>query len=320
MKKFVTSEMIASAREIDLLTYLRRYEPDELVKISDNVYCTRSHDSLKISNGAWMWWSTGIGGYTALDYLVKVKGVSFVDAVTLLCEQKGTVTLPESSPPKGVKKTQPLLLPPRSENNIIALSYLCSRGIDVRITLECAERGLIYESLPYHSVVFVGFDHNHNPRYAGFRATNGQRIMGECSGSDKHYSFRMVGASNPAVHLFESAIDLLSFATLLMYGGEDYRKQNLLSLAGIYAPSKDKSRANIPVVLQDYLGEHPLTKKIFVHFDNDSKGRQAAQVIVNKLSDKYDVVDFPPPAGKDFNDFLLIQRQKQYKMTHSQER
>lgn len=30
-------------------------KPDELVKISSRVYSTRTHDSLKISNGKWMW-------------------------------------------------------------------------------------------------------------------------------------------------------------------------------------------------------------------------------------------------------------------------
>lgn len=54
---------------------------DELVKRDGNEYCTRTHDSLKISNGKWFWWSRGIGGVSALDYLVKVRGLDFVTAV-----------------------------------------------------------------------------------------------------------------------------------------------------------------------------------------------------------------------------------------------
>ena len=54
---------------MDLLTYLKNYEPYELVHFSGNTYTTRTHDSLKISNGKWMWWSRGIGGRSALDYL-----------------------------------------------------------------------------------------------------------------------------------------------------------------------------------------------------------------------------------------------------------
>ena len=74
---YIAPEVITEARRMDLLTYLRAYEPNELVRFSGNTYTTRTHDSLKISNGKWMWWSRGIGGNSALDYLVKVKGLSF---------------------------------------------------------------------------------------------------------------------------------------------------------------------------------------------------------------------------------------------------
>ena len=67
---FIAPELIIQAKQMDLLTYLRNYEPYELVKFSGNTYCTRTHDSLKISNGKWIWWSRGIGGRSALDYLI----------------------------------------------------------------------------------------------------------------------------------------------------------------------------------------------------------------------------------------------------------
>ena len=70
---YISPEVVEQARQIDLLTYLQSCEPQELVRISGNNYTTRTHDSLKISNGKWMWWSQRIGGYNALDYLVKVK-------------------------------------------------------------------------------------------------------------------------------------------------------------------------------------------------------------------------------------------------------
>ena len=80
-------EVVQEAKKMDLLTYLKNYEPYELVHFSGNTYTTRTHDSLKISNGKWMWWSRGIGGRSALDYLVKVKGHSFLEAVQILAEQ-----------------------------------------------------------------------------------------------------------------------------------------------------------------------------------------------------------------------------------------
>lgn len=69
---YVSPDDILKAKEMDLLTYLQTYEPNELVRISPHTYCTREHDSLKISNGKWHWFSRGIGGKSALDYLIKV--------------------------------------------------------------------------------------------------------------------------------------------------------------------------------------------------------------------------------------------------------
>ena len=51
---FIAPELIIQAKQMDLLTYLKNYEPYELVKFSGNTYCTRTHDSLKISNGKWI--------------------------------------------------------------------------------------------------------------------------------------------------------------------------------------------------------------------------------------------------------------------------
>ena len=78
---YIAPEIIIQAKEMDLLTYLRNYEPYELVRLTGNTYTTRTHDSLKISNGKWMWWSRGIGGRNALDYLIKVRDMNFIEAV-----------------------------------------------------------------------------------------------------------------------------------------------------------------------------------------------------------------------------------------------
>lgn len=51
---YMTKNQIAAAREMDLLTYLRQSEPEELVHIGGSTYATRTHDSLKFptANGA----------------------------------------------------------------------------------------------------------------------------------------------------------------------------------------------------------------------------------------------------------------------------
>ena len=82
----VSKEQIERAKEIDLLSYLQQYEPQELKRTGPHEYCTITHDSLKISNGKWHWFSRGIGGKTTLDYLIKVRDMDFVEAVSLLCD------------------------------------------------------------------------------------------------------------------------------------------------------------------------------------------------------------------------------------------
>ena len=48
---YVDAAAFEAARQIDLLSYLQAYEPGELFHVSGSTYCTREHDSLKISNG-----------------------------------------------------------------------------------------------------------------------------------------------------------------------------------------------------------------------------------------------------------------------------
>ena len=144
---YIPPEVIEQARQIDLLTYLQNCEPHELVRISGNNYTTRTHDSLKISNGKWMWWSQRIGGYNALDYLVKVRGFSFVEAVETLMG-KAAVMPTLTVRPKQEEKPKTLLLPEKSKTTDKIREYLFSRGIDAAITDECIKKGVIFDSLP----------------------------------------------------------------------------------------------------------------------------------------------------------------------------
>lgn len=311
---YVTPEQITQAKELDLLTYLQRYDPHELVHVSGNTYCTREHDSLKISNGKWNWFSRGIGGKTALDYLIKVQGFSFTQAVEALAGQNFSPLphVPQAQP----KKQEPrvLSLPQPSRCATHAVSYLHGRGIDYDLIDYCIQAGRVYESQKYHNVVFVGRDLKGQPRYAALRGTVGD-FKGEATGSDKRYSFCI--AENPSansVHLFESAIDLLSYATLLKMKGRDWRQDALLSLAGVF---KQKKEFIIPLALSQYLKDHPGTNTLYLHLDNDEVGREAAAGIMEGLGDKYTVLDRPPPYGKDVNDLLqrklgLVQRKEEW--------
>lgn len=299
---YIAPEVITEAKRMDLLTYLREYEPGELVKFSSNTYTTRTHDSLKISNGKWMWWSRGIGGKSALDYLIKVRGMDFVEAVQTIMGN-GSVSFPTCKNIKSYEE-QPLLLPEKSPTADVVFDYLFGRGIDYEIINHCLEQELIIESLPYHNAVFIGYDENKEPKYAAYRATNQSRIMGDCTGSKKQYSFRLTAENTGEVHLFECAIDLLSYATLMKLEGKDWRQLNLVSLAGVYSPKQKIEDSKVPVTLGRLLEKDKTIRRIVLHLDNDIAGRKATKALQTILSDKYEVVDDPPQYGKDVNDFL----------------
>lgn len=313
---YIAPEVIAKAKEMDLLTYLKNYEPSELVRFSRNTYCTRTHDSLKISNGKWMWWSQGIGGKSALDYLIKVRGLSFVEAVESIV---GKVAVRS---PVYVKQsvTQPerLLLPQKSPSNTVIKNYLLSRGIDSEIIDYCIQKELIFESLPYHNIIFIGYDNEGVARYGAYRATNRTRILGDVTGSNKHYSFRLTNDSADTVHLFECAIDLLSFATLLKQKGEDWKSYNLLSLSGVYMPKVNIEESKVPVALTDFLTGNSRINKIVLHLDRDKTGRFATKALQVILPKSYEIIDAPAPYGKDFNDFLCYKKGLTHQKTNEE--
>jgi hypothetical protein len=301
---YVSPEQIEHAKQMDLLTYLQSYEPQELIRFSGDVYTTRTHDSLKISNGKWCWWSRGIGGRSALDYLIKVRGMPLPEAVIQINGQ-AAITPPAPSQKSVAAEPKTLLLPERNENNNRVISYLTGRGIHRSIIAYIIHTERLYESRDYHNAVFVGFDRQNVPRYGALRGTSGSRFMGDVNGSDKHYSFSIPAISESAkLHLFESAIDLLSFGTLELLAGRDWRRDHCLSLAGVYMPKKVIQESTPPAALMQYLEDYPEISAVSLHLDNDAPGRMAAVAISVELKGSYIIENSPPPEGKDYNEML----------------
>ncbi len=300
---YIPPDVVAKAKETDLLTYLRHFEPEELVHFGGDTYCTREHDSLKISNGKWYWFSRRIGGKTALDYLIKVKEMPFVEAVERITGQAAVTPIPAPKPKPQQEKV--LLLPKPNRSCHHVMEYLCSRGIDSELIDVCITTGRLYESYPHHNAVFVGHDRQGKPRYANLRGTCSD-FKGECNGSDKRYSFNIPAPGSSTLHVFESAIDLLSYATLLKLHGRDWHQDHLLSLAGVYKPPKNRTDIAIPLALSRYLEEHPEINRIVLRLDRDYTGRTAGQALADALSPQYTVAMKPPPQGKDYNDYLCL--------------
>ena len=140
----VNADQIKLAREVDLLSYLQTNEPHELRRVGPNEYRTATHGSLVISNGFWFWNRGQVGGRSAIDYLMKVRGMGFVDAVgAVLGSRAMSVPLLPVEKEK-TRKAFSLPLPARFAPH--ALAYLQGRGISPELIGRCIRDGTIYES------------------------------------------------------------------------------------------------------------------------------------------------------------------------------
>ena len=146
----LTQEQITQARETDLLDYLLSYESGVLKREGAN-YRHREHDSLVYvaSKNYWYWNSRG-RKINAVDYLMEIRGYSFVDAVERLAGSGVPVVSHDTASGsreqrKSVKKKS-FFLPWRKCCATFAVSYLQRRGIHSDIISQCMQLGLFYES------------------------------------------------------------------------------------------------------------------------------------------------------------------------------
>ena len=122
MSNFVPKEVVEQAKQIDLLTYFMNNNPSELVKKGTNTYSLKSHDSVIISNGLWHRFSTNQAGKTAVDYLIKVEKMTFLEAVrTVLNRNINTYIIPKNGTNNVPNR---IVIPEKSETNKRVIDYL----------------------------------------------------------------------------------------------------------------------------------------------------------------------------------------------------
>ena len=298
----VTKEQVAAARRMTAIEFLRRYRADDLVKSSARgEFELKSHNSFKINgeSSLWHWKSRGIGGKSALDYLMHVEGCSFVEAVQLLCDEQLVFTPKNHADVE--RQRPPFKLPEKSPTTTRVEAYLRCRGISPQVIQKCIDDGILYESLPYHNCVFVGQDAGGTPRYAALRGTYtyGKQFKAESTGSDKRFGFCIAPtAESSALAVFEAAIDAMAEMSLAGDAADKYR----LSLGGIYAPEEGRD-IHPPAALEEFLAQHPQVNRIEFCLDNDPPGRAAAAALARLYGEQYQVaVHLPPIEGFDYGD------------------
>lgn len=301
-KRYIRKAVLQEIRKLSAFDYLKNYQPDMLIKNGRTDYYHREHDSLHFSNGKWYWWSQGKGGTSALDYLVTVEGFDFKDACNNLLD------LMKISAPVTTyyypKQTKPFELPVKDTNNDLIIRYLCNqRKIDKDIVDYFISTNQIYQDKQFKNVVFVGYDGD-KPSYA-FKRSIFKNYKLDHSGSNKAFSFSFTNSNSSILHVFEAAIDLLSYMTILKLDHQDFKQYNYLSLAGASDKIASKTEADIPIALKSFLERNKNIKTLIFHLDNDEVGIGATFKIMNVLSQKYDCIDDHPKDCKDVNEELV---------------
>ena len=226
----------------------------------------------------------------AMDFLLNYNGYSH-DAPA----QNPEIILPK----KEEKPPVPFALPEPNGDNGRVFSYLRKRGIAYQVIEDLVNAGLLYEDKAHHNCVFVGKDSTGDAVFAYKRGTHdrdGVGFKGDVEGSNKDIAFRLpCDPDLDMVRVYESPIDLMSDMTL-----RRYIRCNCVALCCLHEGA-----------LESYLKGHPHIKTIDLCLDADQWGRQAAERMKEKFQERgYEVRDFTPPEGKDWNEYLCLKKQR----------
>ncbi len=314
---FYCEEQLEAARRMTAIEYLQKYQPYRLKKSSArNEWELTDHDSFKINGitSKWHWKSRDIGGTSALNFLIKVDGMEFKEAVELLLGETSSYI-----PPSKEKEKPPFVLPERYQNCGRIQNYLNKRGISDKVIRYCRKRGILYESAPYHNAVFVGMDEERKPGYAFLRGIydkDGKSFRIEQAGSEKKYGFCIPPVRESSrVAVYEACIDALAHMTLEGGRADKYR----LALGGISAPKEGETRkqGKNPPALEHFLSRHPEIREIEICTDNDFAGRWACGQIKRIYQERYHIIEnLPQIEGEDYGD--VAAREAEHKKSMQQ--
>ena len=287
-----TEQQREQARLTDLAAFLRQCGEEVKRSGSENMWLDHGQ-KVTIRGNLWFHQYEQVGG-DAVDFVRRFYNLDYREAVLTLTSM-GVGMIREPVEPFTQK---PLQIPAKYENMRRVYGYLLQRrGIDKEVLDTFAYRGLVYECDRYHNAVFVGIDKEKEIRHIHKRSTAAQGgFKGNAPGSEPEYSFHWHGGGD-VLYLFEAPIDMLSFISMFKHC---WKSQSYAASCGV----SDK-------VLWQMLKDGPHIKKVYICFDNDKPGQQAAQRISREMTEKNIWHEIYPPENKDWNEDLLKWRKGQ---------
>lgn len=165
-------DIIERAKNTDMIALLESEEGFSFKSTyGEREFKCIEHNSLVVNGNRrrWYWNSRQVGGNNAIDYLVKIRGMNFRDAVLhLVGDREQTAYMPiRKAVTEKVSVSKPVrfVLPEqahfpdgrRNYSNIIA--YLNKgRGIDMNIINTLIASGQIYQGVQYNGLHIVGYN------------------------------------------------------------------------------------------------------------------------------------------------------------------
>lgn len=275
------------ARCTDLVSFLN--SNGETLKRSGSEYEWQSPTGKVTIRGNLWYHQYDQEGGDAISFVQKFTGKSYPEAVISLL---GEDTLSVQRQSRNDKESSHFVLPERNENMRRVFAYLLNRRcIDRNVIYAFAHKDMIFESLPYHNVVFVGFNSDGKPCHANKRGTGSESsFKGNEPGSLPEYSFHWNGSDNE-LYFFEAPIDMLSYITM---NPDNWQRHSYAAACSV----SDR-------VLLQMLKDNPKIDTVFLCLDNDLPGQQATKRIQDKLFTMGIKTEVLIPINKDWNEDLI---------------
>lgn len=291
-EKRFTDEQIREASSINIVA-LASSRGYDVKKVTPRSYKIPHYGGLyiKADGSKWNWFSHGKGG-GAIQFLMELEGKTWVESVKELLGITNDELPFIEPPPKDIDEKGELVTPKKNRTYKHIFAYLIkTRKIDSAVVQEFVKNKQLYED-ERKNCVFVGYDEEKQSRFISLRGTGSKRFRKDLWGSDKTYPFHRKG-SNDTLVVFESAIDLMSYLTLIKLHNVNPIKHHMLSMGGTsYLP------------IDYYTSKYPNIKKMILCLDNDDEGHFFSQQIRERYGDRFYITKHVPE-NKDFNEDLI---------------
>ncbi len=343
--------------EISLIDYFDR-AGIQYRRTGSSTYELEEHDSFKfdIEKNTFNWFSRGIGGRSAWDYVKKVEfngNATNKEIADRIKQVMGEQSLDDGSTDfkpvehsaeiKDAKSAERTFekgafkLPAASTSTRQLKQYLCNeRGLAETVVNAFIATRQLYESnvpkeingrmLYIHNAVFVRFDESGVPVAAhqkGLRVSkDGTKFSGDVPNSAKEANLFTFPLNPPesttSIFLCEAEVDLMSFLTLQLEGGRQWNQFCCGSLGGV------NKQQSITTGLEKFLDSHPNIETVVIGFDKDETGQLAAESLKGHLIERgiTDVRIQIPKDGidgthcKDWNDCLVQFRKGNFEISN----